>query len=117
MMSSNGGGGRTKVMLGESEIADIVTNRQMKNALTLLSKKYGVSTERIRGIWKEYFGGTTLADAAKGPIKPLGSIARAASFSVANAAPAEGRNKNAASEGGGAAAGDHDQEKGRKVCG
>ena len=65
-------------MLGDAEIADIVNSRTAKGALTALAKKYGVGGGRIRSIWKEYYGGTTLADASKnGIIKPLGGTFRA----------------------------------------
>lgn len=37
----------------------------------MLSAKYGVSTNRIADIWKEYYGGTTLPEARKGLKKEL----------------------------------------------
>lgn len=54
-------------------IHDIVTRRHEKNALRSLMEKYDVTANRIYTIWKSYYGGKTLADAAGGLIRPLPS--------------------------------------------
>lgn len=60
-----------KTILGSSEVAAIVNRRKEKGALNVLAKEYGISARRVQDIWREYYGGTTLADAAGGVKKPL----------------------------------------------
>lgn len=67
---------RAKVVLGDTEIANIVNQRQTKYALKTLAATYGCGQARIRDIWTEYYGGTRLVDAVNGPIKPLPGMAR-----------------------------------------
>ena len=64
-------GSRTKVVLGDADVADICNGRGRKNAVGYYAKKYGVSTQRVRNIWAQYFGGTTLEAHRTGLKTPL----------------------------------------------
>lgn len=57
--------------LSPEVIRDIVENRAMPRAGTILPKKHGISSERVKNIWGMYYGGTTLEDYKTGLKKEL----------------------------------------------
>lgn len=57
--------------LSPEVIRDICENRSIKDACRVLSKKHGISTDRVRNLWSIYYGGTTLEDYKTGLKKPL----------------------------------------------
>ena len=58
-------------VLTPAVIADIVQSRAEKGARDSLALKYGISTNRVGNIWKEYYGGGTMADYKTGIKKSL----------------------------------------------
>lgn len=48
------------VELSPTDIKDIVDSRPMKDALGLMSRKYGIGTGRVRSIWAKAYGGADL---------------------------------------------------------
>lgn len=59
------------VILPASAIKDIVDSRGLTNSRHILSEKYGISKARVDRVWKEYYGGSTLADYKTGLKKEL----------------------------------------------
>lgn len=59
------------VALSPEVIRDICEQRTIKDAQNVLAAKHGISSNRVRKIWANYYGGTTLADAKGGLKKPL----------------------------------------------
>ena len=62
------------LILAPDVIKDIVENRTIKDASRVLAAKHGISSERVRKIWYEYYGGTTLAHAKNGLVKKLPTV-------------------------------------------
>jgi hypothetical protein len=57
--------------LTNEEIVYVITHRTDKGAPDAAAAKFGVSRDRIRDVYKKYYGGTTLEDAKKGLKIPL----------------------------------------------
>lgn len=60
-----------KEVLSTDDIIQIVSRRNEKGAVTTLAKEFNISAPRVRKVWEEYYGGTTLKEAATGLKKPL----------------------------------------------
>jgi hypothetical protein len=57
--------------LAPEVIIDICESRAIPKAADTLAKKHGISSSRVKNIWLNYYGGTTLADYKTGLKKPL----------------------------------------------
>ncbi len=57
--------------LSPAQIKDIVESRPNPHARDEMSKKHGISVNRVGNIWKDYYGGTTLKDYKSGLKKEL----------------------------------------------
>lgn len=52
-------------------VNDILSNRFITGARVVMSKKHGISEARVNSLYKEYFGGATIAHAKTGLKKPI----------------------------------------------
>lgn len=58
-------------ILPHAVIHDIITNRALPKARAAMAAKHGISEARVNNLYREYYGGTTLADYKTGLKKPI----------------------------------------------